>query len=654
MRRRAACTEPACSRGREGYARRKRASVKFLRARLSGAIVPAVWVFAAVFLVRLIVLVRLTEAPSLLPAGGDMQFYQEWALRIAGGELTDYRAFYGLPLYPYLLALVYKCFGQNNFLPGFLQICADSATAVLVFKIALRVSERPEWPPSADNSGSAKAGRRIFIAACAAAAWALFVPAQAYSVVVMPTAFGTFAFWLIVFQLLKRDMAPGRLGSFAFGLGIGATAMGVATVSSLIPLVLAAVVLKNGGTTGENAWRSKLAASILLLLGLVIGSAPCWTHNFLISRDPVVLSAHSGVNFWIGNNAEATGYPHFPGLRAGQAEMIEDSITTAERSAGKPLKRAEVSAYWSAKAREYIKSQPAAWLRLLARKVVNFWNAFEYDDIAVISRLQGEGVLLPGLRFGLIAALGIPGVYLAFRRSRPARWLAAAILLQMAAVLPVFVTERYRIVVVPGLLIFAAFTVVRLWEQFVRLELRSAAVPLTLIAGTTAFVSLPPKDPNLWALGAYNLGRAALEAGDFGRAEAALQRARAYTPGNPETAFALGNVRLAQGDRTGAKAFYIQTLAVDADHKRALNNLGVMELEDGHADAAEAYFNRALQREPGSATTRYLLARSLLAQNKPKAAKAQIDQATSAQPKQPEFLALREEIDKAISAAEKR
>lgn len=583
-----------------------------------------------------------------------MLFYQDWALRIAGGELTDYRAFYGLPLYPYLLALVYKCFGQNNFLPGLLQICADSGTGVVLFKIALRVFGRPDLPPPGADKPAPTSRRPFFLAACAAAGWALFVPAQAYSIAVMPTAFGTFAFWLIVFQLLKRDLAPGRLGSFGFGLGIGAAAMGVATVSSLIPLVLAAIVLKKGRTTSENAWRSKLAAAILLLLGLLVGSAPCWAHNFLISRDPVVLSAHSGVNFWLGNNAEATGYPHFPGLRAGQAAMIDDSITTAERAAGKPLKRAEVSAYWSAKAREYIKSQPAAWLRLLARKIVNFWNAFEYDDIAVISRLQGEGVLFPGLRFGLVAALGIPGAYLAFRRYRASRWVAGAILLQMAAVLLVFVTERYRIVVVPGLLIFAAFTAVLLWEQFMRVELRGTVLPLTLIAGTTAFVSLPPKDPNLWALGAYNLGREALEAGDFHRAEAELQRARAYAPGNPETAFALGNVRLAEGDRAGAKAFYIQALAVDPDHKRALNNLGVMELEDGHADAAEAYFNRALQQEPGSATTRYLLARSLFAQNKPEPAKAQIDLAISEQPKQPEFLALRAEIDKAISVEQKR
>ena len=47
------------------------------------------------------------------------------------------------------------------------------------------------------------------------------------------------------------------------------------------------------------------------------------------------------------------------------------------------------------------------WLRLLGLKFVNFWNAFRYDDLSVITTLREEGVTFPGLRFGLVAALAI-------------------------------------------------------------------------------------------------------------------------------------------------------------------------------------------------------------------------------------------------------
>jgi hypothetical protein len=43
----------------------------------------------------------------------------------------------------------------------------------------------------------------------------------------------------------------------------------------------------------------------------------------------------------------------------------------------------------------------------------NFWNSFQYDDVSEIRLLRDEGVLLPGLSFGVIGAFGLPGMLLA-------------------------------------------------------------------------------------------------------------------------------------------------------------------------------------------------------------------------------------------------
>ncbi len=85
--------------------------------------------------------------------------------------------------------------------------------------------------------------------------------------------------------------------------------------------------------------------------GVFVGASPCALHNYLAAGEPVFLSAHSGINFYIGNNALANGYPLIPPpLHADQAGMLNDSILWAEQAEGRPLTRVEVSAYWSARA----------------------------------------------------------------------------------------------------------------------------------------------------------------------------------------------------------------------------------------------------------------------------------------------------------------
>ncbi len=256
---------------------------------------------------------------------------------------------------------------------------------------------------------------------------------------------------------------------------MGFTAMGIATILFLVPILLAALFLR-----WQGSFASRVAGAALMMAGVFLGASPAWIHNYFIARDPVFLSAHSGVNFWIGNNPVATGYPKFPpGLHAGQEAMLKDSITSAEKASGRALKRSEVSAYWSEKASAWIRAHPWDFLRLLGTKIRNFWSAFSYDDISVITALRDQSVILPGLGFGLVAALGLPGLLIAWRKIPGSRWLGAAVFLHMASLLTVFVTERYRLAAVPGLLLFAAFGLCELWRDLAQRALSIGRVFLS-------------------------------------------------------------------------------------------------------------------------------------------------------------------------------
>ena len=91
----------------------------------------ALYVFVGVFAVRLFGLTTLTESHFFLPTAGDIQFYNDWALRILRAHWTQPTAFYGLPLYADLLAVIYKICGYSPFVPGLLQAALEGGTAVL-------------------------------------------------------------------------------------------------------------------------------------------------------------------------------------------------------------------------------------------------------------------------------------------------------------------------------------------------------------------------------------------------------------------------------------------------------------------------------------------------------------------------------------------
>src|SRR6266705_6266222 len=571
-------------------------------------------IFLGVFLLRLGAVLRLTHSSLLLPSRGDMHFYNDWAKDILHGQFSQHLAFYGLPGYAYLLAFLYKFFGENPFVPGFLQAGIEAGVAVLIYQICLRVL---------DSVASTLFVKARLIGLFAALGWAFFVPAQAYSAVLMPTTWFVFVFWFVVWRIVRQTGAPGVAECFLLALLIGLTATAVATVLAVVPLIFAALFKAD-----PAVWRNLVARVVVVFAGVALGTSPCWIHNYFSAKDPVFLSAHSGINFWIGNNPEATGYPRFPpGIRAGQAAMLQDSITQAEAAAGRSLKREEVSGYWSGKARTYIASHPGDWLALLARKLRNFWSAFQYDDLSIITSLREQNVIFPGISFGLVAAFAIPGIFLGWTHAPRSRWVLAAVLLPMFALLGVFITERYRLVAVPGLLIFAVLGLSILRKGFAAREFKNAVIYLALVTLATIFVAWPQRDRSLWALDAYNSGWQALESNNLSLAEKKLAVAYAYVPDNSETLFALGNLRLAQQKTDDAQAFYWAVLSIDPKHKGALNNLGVIALDARDYANAESWFRRAAQIDPANAKTRFLLAKTFLGKGNREAAQAEIDAA---------------------------
>jgi tetratricopeptide (TPR) repeat protein len=439
-----------------------------------------------------------------------------------------------------------------------------------------------------------------------------------------------------------------------------------------------------------------LGAVSILMAGVYAGCSPVWIHNYFIAKDRVLLSAHDGINLYLGNHPDSNGYTSIPkGLRASQEGLLTDSQTIPETALGRPLKRSEISAFWKKKAAAFRSEHPVAWMRLLARKFANFWNAFQYDDLSILKLLRDEHATPPGLRFGFAAALGLPGLLFCWRRWPRSRWVAGAVLLHMAALLPVFITERYRLAASPGLLLLGAGGLWLLWENLSGLLLKNTRSPgqpldvgrsssqlptlITQLALTIAcawWVSVPQADIGLWSLDFYKAGIRATDGAEsaiahakhasdakddrqsarlvaastayLANAQRNLETAFAYVPHNAEITFALGNVWFHRHDFARAKACYGEALRLtfqtSRPHDGALRNMGIIALEEKQWSEAENFLTAALKVEPGSAKAYFLIARARRESGNVPGALAAIGEAIRLDGKTPEFQKLRDEL----------
>ena len=84
---------------------------------------------------------------------------------------------------------------------------------------------------------------------------------------------------------------------------------------------------------------------------------------------------------------------------------------------------------------------------------------------------------------------------------------------------------------------------------------------------------------------------------------------------------------------------------MDTQHKGALNNLGVLALNENAPARAVDFFRRALALEPRNPKTHYLLAKTLdLAGNRDEA-RVEAARAVELDSSQPEYVALKERLN---------
>jgi len=548
-------------------------------------------------LARLLYLIQIRATPLFDYLHLDPLYYVEWGRRVAGGAWLADQVFEQSPLYPYLLGAFFSLFGDGEgslLLLRLLQLAAGTAGCVGIHLLARQLFD----------------ARVALVAGLLAAVYGPFL---FYEGMVMKS-FLTYLLSILALWALLRYRGEARGWLLLCGVAVGLTALVRANALLLAP-ALALWTLWRWRARGA---RQALSLAAVLLLGTVLAILPATAHNLAVSGEWVLITSGAGEVFYIGNHQGANGaYLPPPFVRPSPAWEHEDFRSEAVRRINEgggeiQMSRAAASRYWFAQGLSTIRSDPWRWVRLEWRKLALFWNARELPDNYSYDLFARHAWLLRlALPFGLIAPLGLVGMLLTWRRWRELLPLHLLLWVHLAGVLLFFNFSRFRLPVVPVLLVFAGAALVSAWDGWRQgKRARSAAIlggalllALPLQADLTSPQDAPGQEEVLEGFAYLDHGSLALAEERFARARETMEafhRRSGSTPGLElgSACFGLGSARLRDG-RAG-EAVEPLTCAVrqSPQDPGLLQTLAEALLQSGRPQEAEEALTHAVELRP--------------------------------------------------------
>ena len=534
-------------------------------------------VFALALALRVAYILEADASPLFEHPAVDAKTYTHHAQRLAAGNWLGIGEgpFWQPPLYPYFLGAVKVLFPESFFYAvRFVQALLGALVCAMSWWI----------------------GRALFnpaVGLLAGIGAALCGPLIFFDGELLPASLAAFVDLLALVVLLRVWRRPSRWGFLGAGAAFGVGALAVPTVLTFtvaVPIVLLWRAPRRRGLIWAGAFA----------LGVVLAIAPVAWRNWAIGGDGVGISYNAGINLYIGNNPD---YAETVAIRPG---WEWDELVTQPARAGIERPSAK-SAYFAERAWDYIKGDPTGWLGLMGHKLGAFWHGDErgrnqpiyfwrtYSNV-LSATLWKAGIAFP---FGLVAPLALWGMLLSLRRIGPT-WPLLYALSYCLGVVAFFVAARYRVPVLPVLIVFAAYGLWALWDWARAGCWRSLGLGLVicLVFAFAANSRLAPMEMEGDAAIHYNLGNAYAEAGDKKRALAAFERAVVEDPEYWQAWLNLGGVKAASGDLAGGEEIFARVAQKAPRQVEPWMNLAHVRIMQRDLEGAFSCYESALAANP--------------------------------------------------------
>ena len=426
---------------------------------------------------------------------------------------------------------------------------------------------------------------------------------------------------------------------------------GLSTITRPNILVMAPVIFIWFWINGheEGRWRHALKKSLLVGLGAALIVLPVTLRNRVVGGEWVLVATNGGVNFYIGNNPESDGTTAVvPGTRKSWKGGFDDTHRIVEKALGRAPTEVEVSDYWYGRALRWIVADPTEWGRLTFRKFRLFWSPYEIGNnqsIRLVAQLSPVMQFLFWLSFPVIAALAGGGLFLERRRGKSWFLVLAFAGVYMGTVVAFFSNARYRLPVVPILILAASAGIVHLLEVLRNRDWTQIGGYLAVIGLTAGLVvSNPPgaqafhrnNEANYFLqLGQYYRTPPPSGPGDDIEAARCFRRATQLWPRHPEARLALGRVLAQQGKSRQAVEQFSIVVEEHPGNLEAKLLLGRAQAWAGDFTEALNHFQEAVQLSPASAEAHQGMGCVLGALGRPAEALPHLRKALSIEPNLP-------------------
>jgi tetratricopeptide (TPR) repeat protein len=405
-------------------------------------------------------------------------------------------------------------------------------------------------------------------------------------------------------------------------------------------LLFGAVVLAWSWWVGRRHNKNIHIGMVCLgfVLGTVMVVAPATFRNYIVANDFVLISANGGINLYMGNNENATGVvmENIAGIEQWQIFDYPKIVRDVEAKQGKKMKYSQVSSYFARKALNYILKHPGRTLKLMVLKTAFFWGPIEIANIKQIHYEKKNSITLrylPGFPMALSFAL-VGFIWLILGRKglcegnkvissvTPRQWEISIIgllfvLTYFLSFLPFFVAGRFRVPIIPFLLLFGAYGLYRTGQLLIVPNLYRAAwwVLIYVVLFIAASIPITAYRPNLvgWH---YSRGDTYRLTGKFDLAVEEFRKVISLNPAFPNAHRMLGVIFEREKNYIEAIEHFKSEVEINPNSSDNHYNLAVALAKNGQVNNAIKEYRKALQLEPENIGALYNLGHVFHEQNK--------------------------------------